>query len=520
MNPTLKEQKDLIIQKNNEVNSLTQEYTSLFEHSQVGILYLDEDGHFTKVNKKFCEMLKYESKELLGLTFSDITYKDDKDKYVTVYKDKKEGKAACDNLEKRYVRKDGKVIWIEIFINHVKDNNGNFLYTLGFITNISKRKKIQDTILEQTKRMQLYLDIVDVAIVVINNKGNITLVNRKTCEILGYEEYLLLGKNWFHNFVSEENRDCSINEFVEAIEKETDISEKIQYDVICSNFDKRTILWRRKYIFDENKKIVGMISSGEDITDFIRLENEKKKNEEILFTQSKVASMGEMLKNIAHQWRQPLSTISTAASGIKLQKEMGILKDEDFDMGMSAIVEMTQYLSQTINELQNFFNVDNKVKKFTNIDFLSKVENFVLTSFQTFNIELLINTKESVNLKTFYNEVIQIVLNILNNSRDAFSEKYIENKVVIIEDYLENNNYTLLIKDNAGGIKEKNINRIFEPYFTTKQQKLGTGIGLFMVKDIVINRLGGKIDVYNDSFEYKGEINQGAVFKITVPKEL
>ncbi|WP_320036356.1 PAS domain S-box protein [Halarcobacter sp.] len=503
---------------NIEFDNLEKDYKSLFEHSRVGIIYLDKVGDFTKVNNKFCEIVGYSKEELLKSNFSDITYKDDIDKSLILYNETQQKEDNSYTLEKRYIRKDQKIIWVEIFINHISDDNGKFLYTLGFITDISKRKSIQDTILEQTKTMQLYLDIVDVAIVVVNKQGNITLVNRKTCEILDHEEHSILGKNWFNNFVGKKDRQKEIFDFVNAINNKVDISEKIQYNVICSDDKERTILWRRRYIYDDKKTISGMISSGEDITELLKLEDDKKRNEKLLFHQAKLASMGEMLRNIAHQWRQPLSTISTAASGIKVQKEMGILKDEDFDLSLSAIVNMTQYLSQIINEFQSFFKTDDINTKFSNKELFFKVENFILNSFKSSNIDLKIKSDMEFNIKGPFHELIKVIITMLNNAKDAFSNKNIDNKIVFLESHIEEKFYTIYIKDNAGGVDENNIDRIFEPYFTTKHQSLGTGIGLFMAKDVIENRFQGKLEVFNEEITYKTDLRKGAVFKISIPK--
>ena len=520
MNSNTEDLKKRVNEQNIIIESLKEDYDSLFEHSQVGIVCLNKDGEFININRKFCDILEYSKEELLGLKFSNITYKDDKNKSINLYSKNQSNQEKSYVLEKRYIKKDGKIVWAEIFINHIFDENGNFLYTLGFVTDISKRKGIQDTLLEQTKTMQLYLDIVDVAIIVVNKQGNITLVNRKSSEILGYDEHLILGKNLFRNFVCEEDRDCLIKDFITAIEQKTDISEKIQYSVICKDGKKRTILWRRRYIYDENRTINGMISSGEDITELLKLEKERKRNQQILFQQTKLASMGEMLRNIAHQWRQPLSTISTAASGMKVQKEMNILSDEDFEIGMTAIVKMTQYLSQTINEFQSFFKIDNVIKEFTIEELFSKIENFVYTSFKSSNITFIVRNRENFHIKGPFNEMIQIIINILNNSKDAFSEKDIKNKAVFLDSFLGDEEFIISIKDNAGGIEEGILNKIFEPYFTTKHQSLGTGIGLFMVRDVVENRLKGKIEVYNENISHKGDIRKGAVFKIIVPRDL
>ncbi len=445
-------------------------------------VYINTSGNFIEVNSSFCEMLGYSESELLELTFKDITHKNDLEKDLIVYNQSREDGTDSFTLEKKYIKKDGAILWADIFVNHIRDEDGNWIYSIGIVNNITERKKIQDTILEQTKTMQLYLDLVDVMIVALNKQGNITLVNRKTCEVLGYGEESILGKNWFNNFVCEYDRENAIDLYLKTINKETDVVEKLQYYVVCKNGEKRMILWRRAYVYNDEKGISGLISSGEDITEIIKLEEENKKSEQALINQSKMASMGEMLRNIAHQWRQPLSTISTAASGIKIQKELGILNDKDFDITMDAIVDTTQYLSQTINDFQNFFKMDSNIREFTSKDLVENIKNLILSSYKLNDIELIIEESETFVFKGLYNEFIQVIINILNNAKDAFEHSTLKNRVVILSSILEDNHYILLIKDNAGGISEEIIDRIFEPYFTTKHQSLGTGIGLYMTK--------------------------------------
>ena len=492
-------------------------YASIFEHAKVGIVFVDHEGSFIDVNNKFCEIAGYSKEELLTLKFADITHKEDINEDLELHqKTIKEG-ASTFSLEKRYIRKDGSIVWVEIFINHITDKNGNYLHSLTFVNDITKRKKIQDTIFEQTKTMQLYLDVVDVMIVAINNQGNITLVNRKTCEILGYDEYQLVGKNWFKNFVSQNDRDNAIESYLSVLNKEKDIVDKVQYKIICKDGKERIILWRRAYIFDDRRNILGVISSGEDVTDILKLEAENRKSEQALFNQSKLASMGEMLRNIAHQWRQPLSTISTAASGARLQKELGVLSDEEFNNSMNAIVDTSKYLSQTIDDFQNYFKADNSVKEFSSKDLLERVKNLIATNYKSNDIELVLKSSESFLIRSNFNEIMQIILNLLNNAKDAFCERELSNRIVIIEEKFVNNALELMIKDNAGGVNPSIMNRIFEPYFTTKHQSVGTGIGLYMAKDILENRLDGFIEVYNEELEHNEEKRDGAVFKLTIP---
>ncbi|MBP7748674.1 MAG: ABC transporter substrate-binding protein [Aliarcobacter sp.] len=249
-----------------------------------------------------------------------------------------------------------------------------------------------------------------------------------------------------------------------------------------------------------------------------KVEIEMKKNEEkhrISIQQSRMASMGEMLENIAHQWRQPLSTISVVASGIKLKKELNILNDEELDDALSHIKNATQYLSNTIEDFRNFFSKD-KISSNINIrSTINKTIDLVSSTFAKEGITLVRNIQD-INFASFENELIQVLMNILINAKDALENKQSQ-KLIIIKVKQHKNNIIITIKDNAGGINEDIIDKIFEPYFTTKHQFNGTGIGLYMSKLISEKHLDGEIIVRNVSFEFNNTIYQGALFKIILP---
>ena len=249
-----------------------------------------------------------------------------------------------------------------------------------------------------------------------------------------------------------------------------------------------------------------------------KVEIEMKKNEEkhrISIQQSRMASMGEMLENIAHQWRQPLSTISVVASGIKLKKELNILNDEELDDALSHIKNATQYLSNTIEDFRNFFSKD-KISSNINIrSTINKTIDLVSSTFAKEEITLVRNIQD-INFASFENELIQVLMNILINAKDALENKQSQ-KLIIIKVKQHKNNIIITIKDNAGGINEDIIDKIFEPYFTTKHQFNGTGIGLYMSKLISEKHLDGEIIVKNVSFEFNKTLYQGALFKIILP---
>ena len=249
-----------------------------------------------------------------------------------------------------------------------------------------------------------------------------------------------------------------------------------------------------------------------------RIELEMQKNEErnrISIQQSRMASMGEMLENIAHQWRQPLSTISVCASGIELKKEYGILKDEDITDSIKHIKNATEYLSNTIEDFRNFFTKDKISSKIDIRNTLNKAFDLINATFAKNSITVVRDIK-NITFTSFENELIQVLMNILLNAKDALEHKDSE-KLVIIKVKKLHGKIIITIRDNAGGIDENIIDKIFEPYFTTKHQKQGTGIGLYMSKIIVEKHLEGEITAKNTTFKFNNKEYKGALFQIILP---
>jgi len=239
------------------------------------------------------------------------------------------------------------------------------------------------------------------------------------------------------------------------------------------------------------------------------LENHKK--DKLLTEQSKLAAMGEMIANIAHQWRQPLSVISTAATGMKMQKEYECLPDSIFYNTCDAINNNAQYLSKTIDDFQNFIQGDHIKKNFNLANTIGSFLNLVDSSIKTHSIEIEIDLQNDIEINGLENELIQCIMNLFNNAKDALKENRKENRKVFIKTYTQKENVIIEIKDNAGGIKDDIINKIFEPYFTTKHKSQGTGLGLHMTFNLIVDGMNGTIVVENDK-EFSG-----ALFTITLP---
>jgi len=269
--------------------------------------------------------------------------------------------------------------------------------------------------------------------------------------------------------------------------------------------------------FDVNNQPLMMIGTILDLTKLKNLEIEKMEKDALLAQQTKMAAMGEMLENIAHQWRQPLSAISTASTGIQIQMEIYNEISEEFLLdNVKLINEHTQYLSKTIEDFRNFF-IPNKLKvKFKITDTIEKTLYLITARVKQHNITI-IKEIEDVEILSLENELIQVLLNILNNAIDALKSKESEEKLIFIKVTKSKKELKIEIQDNAGGIYSDIIDRIFEPYFTTKHKSQGTGIGLYMSMEIVKKHLNGNIQVNNTIYTYKRKNCTGANFIITLP---
>ncbi len=241
-------------------------------------------------------------------------------------------------------------------------------------------------------------------------------------------------------------------------------------------------------------------------------ENEKKNA--IIFHQSKLISMGEMVGNIAHQWRQPLSTISTIASGLSINLEMNNLDEKDAVKQLRHVVDTTQHLSRTIDDFRNFYKVDKMESHFKIEKTIKKCLSILDASISTNHITVVLNCNEYLELFGLENEFMQAILNIISNAKDALVESVDRNKerFIFIDLNLEQDFIVLRIKDNANGIDEDIMLKIFEQNFTTKEESGGTGIGLFMTEQIVHKHMNASIAVYNSEYEYKDTTYTGAEF--------
>jgi len=234
-----------------------------------------------------------------------------------------------------------------------------------------------------------------------------------------------------------------------------------------------------------------------------------RQKDDLLIQQNRLAAMGELLNNIAHQWRQPLNNIAVYLQTMQYLQRAGELSDEEMDRDIKAVMEILQYMSQTIDDFRVFFVRDRAtVREFALAPTIAKALSLVTPALTASGIrtELLMDERQELRISGYPNEFAQVLVNILYNARDILVEREVPDPQIEIMVQQEGERVATMIRDNGGGIAEQDLPHIFDPYFTTKGPDKGTGIGLYMSKTIIEKNMGGKLTARN--------LKNGAEFRI------
>ena len=269
-------------------------------------------------------------------------------------------------------------------------------------------------------------------------------------------------------------------------------NKEISYDIEFNNRNYHFLVKKIDLSLNSHNSFdEGIVLSFIDKTEII-------KKDKILFQQSKMASMGEMIGNIAHQWRQPLNALGIINSHIVKKYKDKTLDDKFVDNFYEKSQKLINKMSSTIDDFRNFFNPKKEKNTFYIKSLLEDIKTFIIDSLIDNNINFKISDfDENLTLTTFKNELIQVFIIILNNSKDAIKSKNIQNAYINININRDEEFIIFTITDNGGGIDTKILSRIFEPYFTTKFENDGTGIGLYMAKMIIEESMKGVLDIKN-----------------------
>lgn len=344
---------------------------------------------------------------------------------------------------------------------------------------------------------------------------NISYANSTLCDLVSIENNMDIGKP-FEEYV--------LSGTQEIIELKNSLNEEKTFQgiFVFKSKEYKHITLRLTFtpLLNESDEIDEIIVIGFDVSLIQqkeedlkeRVEFESKKNWEqnkILIQQSKMAAMGEMIGHIGHQWRQPLNSLGIMFQKLNLAYKRDILNDDLMNSSTQKAMRIIAQMSKTIDDFRDFFKTDKEWVTCKVTDVITQSSNVIEPTLQSKGIRLMVHTDGDTSFTCLKNELSQVLLNIIANGMEAIENSKIEDGEVSVSVESDESEVTIIIDDNAGGIPQNIMDRIFEPYFTTKAKSNGTGIGLYMSKTIIEEHMHGRLEVDNTF--------SGASFKIIVP---
>lgn len=358
-------------------------------------------------------------------------------------------------------------------------------------------QKITQEIAHRMENENFYGKIFQTAnlgICLTDKEGRFVAVNPAYCKIYGYSEAELIGQP-FTMVVPEDKRALLETLHREFIEKKG-IEVGAEWEVVRKDGHTITIYATAGIL----ENIVGgpyKITTISDISELIEARKLQKQQEALLIQQSKLAAMGEMLGHIAHQWRQPLNVINCTCLDIGLKKEMGVLNNAMLSESLLSIENVTDQMSQTINDFMDFYKPNKTRSRFLVHEVVWSAHKIIDAQLKNNKIQFNVHMDENLELFGPFGELQQVMLNLFSNAKDAFAKGVKKEKKLCVVARRTGDEVIVCVEDNAGGIDEAMHEKIFEPYITTKSETGGTGIGLYMCMMIMSGSFGGSIKVEN-----------------------
>lgn len=491
-------QEDSLVQ---ELKISNLRYEQTFKTAQIGIAHVGLDGSWLDVNDYLCKLIGYSKDELLKLTFQDITYADDLDKdlaYVSKLLDKK---LDSYHIEKRYIRKDGNIIWVNLSVVLLRDSSDKPLYFILIIQDISQLKLLMLELELKKNELENVIRFAPNPIMLYNEDGEILLINEAFEEITGYMlKEMPTIEAW-------NERALGTRESLNLL----DVDQLFKNNIRVDNGAK-TIITKggEELVWIFSLAPLGDVYGGKRVVIFSAMDiTEIQRKEDLMIAQSRQAAMGDMIGMIAHQWRQPLSIISMVANNLRVNLELNeeISSSEIYKL-TDILNEQTQYLSHTIDDFRTFFKPEKAKEKITLCKIYEKLDSMTQKILENNQITMRFINDCNIEFYTYPNELIQVMINLVNNAKDAIKERNIKDAEIKISTSFKENLLTIAISDSAGGIDKSVIDKLGEPYITTKRAN-GTGLGIYMSLMIIEKHLGGSMNWKN--------INNGSCFTIELP---
>ncbi|MEN8907245.1 MAG: PAS domain S-box protein [Clostridiales bacterium] len=511
------EKKDLVASLEDEVmkRKLAEELlknerdfiSTIFDKTALLVVVIDTNFNIINLNRACEQLTEFTLSELKGKNVWDLLIQEFSNSNKTIDEGIFFQKNNLINYWKTKSNTNKIVSWSITAILNEESKTNAYAITGIDINKIEENKiqlknqakilsKINLELLENQKKLrkekdkaQKYLNIAGVIIVALDNRGNITLINKSGCEVLGYKREEIINKNWFDTSVPYRKRE-KLKEIYSNIIKQKKEDEYLENEIVTKNGEERIIAWRNLLLYDDFGKIIGVLSSGNDIT--------KQKEIDIM--------KSEIVNTISHEIRTPLGSI-LGFSELMLKRDLSKDKMKSY---LNTINKESIRLMDLINDFLDIQRLENGKLVFNMVEFYVKdiIEN-LLRIFETRKHKIFIDIKENVKIFADYNKILQILTNLVSNGIKYSPEaESIYIKVERIGDVIN-----FCVEDFGFGINEEYIDKIFNKFYRVEQEKnvkiQGTGLGLAICKEIV-SAHGGIIWV-------ESKIGSGSKFYFSIP---
>jgi PAS domain S-box-containing protein len=487
-------------------NNISKEFLeNILDSMEGGVLTVDKNMRITMFNHAAEEISGFRREEVLNKECRQVLKGD-------FCKDDCPVKVAMGTGETFFgyevmiTNKGGKKIPVNVTISALRSSNNDIIGAVENFRDLTKHKGLWGKLREERNRAQQYLNIAGVIIIAINEKGLVILINKKGCDVLGYKEEEIIGKNWFDLCVPERVKEKRKETFRKVMAGEEAEVEDYENTVVTKSGEERIIAWHNSTLTDNKGGIIGTLSSGEDIT-------QRKETEVELIRSEKLASLGQLAASVAHEVNNPLAGILVYTTLLLKKYQDKKLQTEETE---KQLLKMKKELERTSGIIRNLLDFSRQSDADMRPIEINKVVEAALLlvrhqiSLENIGLELKLSQELPLVLAAF-DQIQQVLVNIILNATQAMPEggklsiaTSVAKSVKINESF--KNTVRIDVADTGVGIPKENMGKLFTPFFTTKEKGKGVGLGLPVVHGI-IERHKGKIEVAS-------ELNRGTTFTI------
>jgi PAS domain S-box-containing protein len=470
-----------------------------------GILTIGKNARITSFNRSAEEITGFKKEEVLDRECCSIIQSELCDDFCPLEEVLQTGKPVY-NYEITIKNKKGDEVPVNITASPLRSGNNEIIGIVENFRDLTKHKGLWGKLREERNKAQLYLNIAGVIIMAINEEGIVSLINKKGCAVLGYEEDEIIGKNWFDLCVPEDVREERIQTFKKVMAGEQEEKEDYENIILTKTGEERIIAWHNTTLVDENGHIFGTLSSGEDIT-------KRKQTEEELIQSEKMVSLGQLAASVVHEVNNPLAGIMVYVKLLQKKLKENNIQAESTE---KQLKKMEQELDRTTRIIRNLLTFARQSEPSMNPVEVNKVIDAALflignqINLEHVQLEKNLETDLPLVLADF-DKIQQVLINIILNATQAMPDGGILTITTSVAKNVKIGNsrtdaVRIDIQDTGIGIPKENLKKLFTPFFTTKEKGKGVGLGLSVVHGI-IGKHKGKIDV-------ESEINVGTTFSI------